>query len=133
MQIIGGQDAMRFGPLLELPQFEFPLSDGDLSSGELYWSAPGGATPDFNYISMGSTWWKPIWQLVLGGALFGTDIPDLEALLGADPLPNQEIPIEVTRVLMNDFDINNFDYFVLYFPFGFWDSWAVNNLEIWNH
>jgi len=130
-RFIGGQDAVLFGPLLELPIFEAPISDGVLPTNEINWSASGGEVPDFNHVLVGGTWWKPIWHIVLEGDLYGTPLPEISALnVGADPLKGNGIPITVTRGKMDGFSMANFDYFTFFFPYALWDAWAVNDVIV---
>ncbi len=130
-RFIGGQDAVLFGPLLEIPTFESPLSEGILPTNTIQWSADGGEVPDFNHVLVGGTWWKPIWHIVLEGQLSGTDLPELSTLeAGGDPLKGPGIPITVTRGKMQGFSMANFDYFTFFFPYALWDAWAVNDVIV---
>jgi hypothetical protein len=123
---IGGEDAVLFGPLLEVPQFASPLSEGYLQDDEIPWKAPAGAPADFNTIQVGQPWWKPLWHVVTDGDVHEVELPDTKNLTGQAKISGQGIYLELTRGRMQGFDIDNFDFITLLLREAYWDAWSVN-------
>jgi len=121
---IVGSAAFILGPYVHWGVMTEPLHDSALSAPRIAWTASGGADPSYTRLSIAEETGKLRWRLVVDGAQWAVDLPDVQAASGISPFGSGKRRLEILRVLNENFDIDG--YTTREFSISRRDSWSLN-------
>ena len=103
-----GSTAFIIGPFVHFPYVTAPVHDGNLESTKMAWTWDGGPDNQITRLLVYESTGKLLWTFVVKGSEKEFILPELELLMGYQPLPTGKKRLEITRILNTNFDIDNY-------------------------
>jgi len=125
-----GTHELLLGPMLSVPRFVNPVSDGPLTGATIEWTLdPEPTQADFTLLQVAvpSLFGDlPIWSFLADGSVSAVPVPDFPAISGTPGIAPGFYKLTAIRGFKEGFDIDNYDFFDL--NQLTWRSWALDVL-----
>lgn len=119
-----GSAAFILGPFLHFPIITAPIHDAAITDTTLAWTWLGGPPNEYTSLVIYPQSGGSIWTLIVDGDETQAVLPDIQTAAGFSALGSGLRRLDVTRVLNEDFDID--DYTTRQFSIYRRDSWTIN-------